>query len=466
MHTDQIFSASIYQQRRDQLQKKMETGLILLLGNEESGRNFRDNWYPFRQDSTFLYYAGIDQPGLAMLIDAEGGHAVLFGDDLTMDDIVWTGPQPTVSDLGQSVGVSESAPLKQLPVLLQKARQAGKPIHFLPPYRPENTTRLHYLLDISLEEVPLQASTRLIKAIVSQRSVKSAEEIAEMETAVTISNQMHLAAIKAARPGMKEYELVAKVRAEAVAGGGDIAYPVILTIDGQTLHNHYYGNTLQEGDMVLLDAGAETASYYAGDLTRTFPVSRKFTEGQREAYQVVLNAYEAAVAALKPGARFLDVHLLACETLVEGLIAMGLMQGDPKEAVAQGAHAQFFQCGLGHMIGLDVHDMEDLGEQYVGYSDALKKSTQFGLKSLRLGKALEPGFALTVEPGLYFIPELMDMWKSENKHADFIRYDRLDAFREFGGIRVENNFVITEEGSRKLGEHLPITPDEVEALRE
>nr|WKN36064.1 aminopeptidase P family protein [Tunicatimonas sp. TK19036] len=465
MSNSQIFSASVYQQRREILRQKFDTGLVLLLGNEESSMNFSANWYRFRQDSTFLYYAGIDQPDLALLLDIDEASETVYGDDLTMDDIVWTGPQPTVAELGQSVGIDHSAPMAQLTDVLKKAAEQGRPIHFLPPYRPENSQKLHQWLGIPLAQISDKASIPLIKTVVEQRSIKSAEEVAEMEKAVTISNQMHRAAMVAAQPGMKEFELVGKVRAEAIAGGGDIAYPIILTVNGQTLHNHYYGNTLQEGDMVLVDAGAETASHYAGDLTRTFPVSKKFTSAQQEAYQVVLNAYHAAVDALKPGARFLDIHLLASEKLTEGLIEMGLMQGDPKEAVAQGAHAQFFQCGLGHMIGMDVHDMEDLGEQYVGYSDNLKKSTEFGLKSLRLGKALEAGHTLTVEPGLYFIPELMDMWKSEKKHADFIRYDRLDAFRNFGGIRVENNFLITEEGNKKLGEYLPLELDEIEALR-
>lgn len=427
--------------------------------------NFRDNWYPFRQDSTFLYYAGIDRPGLALLIDPEEGREILFGDDLTMDDIIWTGPQPTVSELGQSAGIEESAAVKKLPEVLQDAIDQHRTIHFLPPYRPQNIQRLHRLLSIPLDEVANHASEPLIRAVVAQRSVKSEEEIAELDRAVNISNRMHMAAMEAARPGMKEYELVGKVRDAAIAGGGDIAYPVILTTDGQTLHNHYYGNTLREGDMVLIDAGAETGSHYAGDLTRTFPVAPQFTAEQRDAYQIVLDAYHRAVEALKPGARFLDIHLLASRVLVEGLKDMGLMRGDPDDAVAAGAHAQFFQCGLGHMIGLDVHDMEDLGEEYVGYSDTLKKSSQFGLKSLRLGKELQAGYVVTVEPGLYFIPELMDRWESEKKFTEFIDYEGLRSFRKFGGIRAENNLLITAEGSRKLGEYLPIEIEEIETLR-
>ena len=459
------FDVATYQRRRLQLQQVFDSELILLLGNEESSINFRDNWYRFRQDSTFLYYIGVDRPGLAAVLDTATGETTLFGDDLTMDAIIWTGPQPTVAALAEAVGIRHSAPIATLADQLRAAQQRGQKILFLPPYRPENIQKLRHLLNIPEAQVTARASVPLINAVVAQRSIKEPEEVAELERAVNTSNRMHRVAMQTVQPGMKEYELVGKVRGEAIAGGGDIGYPIILTKDGQTLHNHYYGNTLSEGDMVLLDAGAETARHYTGDLTRTFPVGQRFTDQQRVMYQIVLNAYRAAVAALRPGVRFLDIHLLACEKLVDGLKEEGLMQGDTSDAVAAGAHALFFQCGLGHMMGLDVHDMEDLGEEYVGYSDTLKKSSQFGLKSLRLGRALESGFVLTVEPGLYFIPELINRWSGEKKFTDFIRYDQVAAFRDFGGIRVEDNFLITDEGYRKLGDSLPLTISEVEALR-
>jgi Xaa-Pro aminopeptidase len=313
--------------------------------------------------------------------------------------------------------------------------------------------------------LPQFISETLIRAVIAQREIKEDREILEMDKAVSISVDMHLAAIQNARPGMKEYELAAQVEAIALANNGRLSYPTILTINGQTLHNHYHGNTIQDGQMVLVDAGAETIMHYAGDLTRTFPAGNQFTTRQRELYTVVLHALDHAVSLLRPGIQYKEVHTQACIKLAEGLTAVGLMKGDATAAVAAGAHTMFFQCGLGHMIGLDVHDMEDLGEPLVGYDDQLKKSTEFGWKSLRLGKALKAGFALTVEPGIYIIPELIDRWKAEQKHTSFINYELLNDYRNFGGIRIEDNFVITDKGSKKLGKSLPKSLDEIEAMR-
>ena len=305
----------------------------------------------------------------------------------------------------------------------------------------------------------------MIKAIIAQRSKKSPEEIKEINKAVNTSNEMHLAAMRHTREGLKESEVAGIIEGIAISTGGNISYPVIYTVNGQTLHNHATSNVMKKGQLVLCDAGAETAMHYAGDLTRTFPVEKKFTAVQKEVYEIVLGAEQAAAKALAPGKYFRDIHFLASEYLVEGLKQMGLMKGDSREAVQQGAHALFFPCGLGHMMGLDVHDMEDLGEQYVGYTDELKKSTAFGLKSLRLGKALEPGFVLTVEPGIYFIPELIDRWQAEKKFTEFINYDKLVPFRNFGGARVEENFLITDSGYNLLGDPLIKEIDEIEAKR-
>lgn len=275
---------------------------------------------------------------------------------------------------------------------------------------------------------------------------------------------MHLTAMEMARPGITEAEVAAAVHRVALAADGDISFPIIATINGQTLHNHYHGNTLKSGDMFLLDAGAENAMHYAGDLSSTIPVDPTFTARQKEIYDITLKAHDAAIAALKPGFKNLDVHLLACKTIAEGLKEMGLMKGNIDDAVKEGAHALFFPCGTGHMMGLDVHDMEDLGEVYVGY-EGKPKFTQFGLKSLRLARPLLPGFVLTIEPGIYFIPELIDQWKAEKKFTDFINYDRVEEYKDFGGIRNEEDFVITDDGYRLLGKPKPKTTADVEAAK-
>jgi Xaa-Pro aminopeptidase len=461
----QLFDRQVYIQRRKQLQSKLTNGLVLLLGNEDSSMNYKDNCFPFRQDSTFLYYIGIDQPGLAAIIDLDENKEILFGENASIDDIIWTGPQPLVQELAESVGIGASDNSAKLATLLAAARKAQRPIHILPPYRPENKIKLSAWLDTPIAQLPQFISETLIRAVISQREIKEDREILEMDKAVSISVDMHLAAIQNARPGMKEYELAAQVEAIALANDGRLSYPTILTINGQTLHNHYHGNTIQDGQMVLVDAGAETSMHYAGDLTRTFPAGKQFTTRQRELYTVVLHALDHAVSLLRPGIQYKEVHTQACIKLAEGLTAVGLMKGDATAAVAAGAHTMFFQCGLGHMIGLDVHDMEDLGEPLVGYDDQLKKSTEFGWKSLRLGKALKAGFTLTVEPGIYIIPELIDRWKAEQKHTSFINYELLNDYRNFGGIRIEDNFVITDNGSQKLGKSLPKSLDEIEAMR-
>jgi len=338
-------------------------------------------------------------------------------------------------------------------------------VHVLPPYRPENKIKLARWLNTGLNDVSDHVSVKLIKAVINQRIIKSPLEIEEMEKAVSISVEMQLAVIKHTKPGIKEYELVAKALETAAAANCRLGYPAIITTHGQTLHTHYYGNTLQEGRMVLCDIGAENAMHYGGDLTRTFPVGKSFNSRQKELYEVVLNAMDHAISMLKPGVRYKDIHLAACKKLAEGLKQVNLMKGDPAEAVEAGAHTMFFQCGLGHMLGMDTHDMEDLGEQYVGYTDTLKKDTVFGLKSLRLGRELENGFVVTVEPGIYIIPELIDRWEAEKKYSDFINSDVLSNYRDFGGIRIEDNYLITATGSQLLGKYLPKTLKEIEALK-
>ena len=357
-----------------------------------------------------------------------------------------------------------SAPAGALAGVLGAARSGGRPIHYLPPYRDEHRVALAGLLGVPVIHADAGASLTFVRAVVDMRNHKTAEEVAEIERAVDISVDMHVAAMTMVRPGLRESDVAARVTSIALAAGGGLSFPVIATIHGETLHNHYYGHTLAPGHLFLLDCGAETAMHYAGDLSSTFPVDTTFDSRQKDVYQVVLDAHLAAVAAVKPGRPFREIHLLACRTIAEGLKGLGLMKGDLDEAVSQGAHAMFFQCGLGHMMGLDVHDMENLGEVWVGYAGR-PKSTQFGLKSLRLARPLEPGFVVTVEPGIYFIPELMRRWKAEGKFLDFIRYDRLEAFAGFGGARIEENLLVTADGHRILGKPRPRTIDEVEAIR-
>jgi Xaa-Pro aminopeptidase len=460
-----MFNKSVYLSRRKKLRQQLGKGIVLLLGNEDSSMNYKDNLYHFRQDSSFLYFFGLDRPGLAGLIDIDNDRETVFGNDLTLDDIVWTGPQPSLAEQAEPAGITDTRPSASLPGELVTARAAGRTLHFLPPYRPENILKLSAWLGIAPAAVKGHASVPLIRAVVAQRSVKSAEEIAQIEAAVDITAAMHLAAIKGARDGMTEAQLAGVLHGIAISAGGNLSFPTILTVNGQVLHNHYGNTVMKEGQIAICDSGAENGMHYAGDMTRTFPVGRKFTSLQREMYDIVLAAQVAAIAALRPGVLFRDVHFLAAQTLVEGLKALGIMKGDPAAAVAAGAHTMVFQCGLGHMMGLDVHDMEDLGEEYVGYTDELKKSREFGLKSLRLARSLEPGFVVTIEPGLYFIPELMDRWGAEKKYADFINYDRLEALRSFGGIRIEEDLLVTAEGSRLLGKPLAKTAAAVEELR-
>lgn len=390
---------------------------------------------------------------------------IIYGYEATVDDIVWIGRQESLHDQAQKSGVSVVGFPGALISLLNEARSKGFEVHFLPPYRPENILKLSSWLGIAPALLKEKASVPLIKAVVAQRSVKTTEEVLEIEKAVNTTVDMQLAAIRAAEAGMTEAMVAGKVLGIPVSAGGTHSFPMILTVNGQILHNHYSDTVLRQGQMLLCDCGAESAMHYAGDITRTYPVNKKFTGQQREVYDIVLESYLAAVNMLKPGQLYKEVHLWACEKLVEGLQQVGLMKGDAQEAVARGAHALFFPCGLGHMMGLDTHDMEDLGEEYVGYTEELKKSTQFGLKSLRLARALEPGFVLTVEPGLYFNPDLMDLWAAEKRLQEFINYDKLKAYRSFGGIRIEEDFLITPEGSRLLGKHLPRTAEGLEQLR-
>jgi len=460
-----MFSKQTYIQRRQELKKKVGSGLILFLGNDESGMNYRDNVYPFRQDSSFLYYFGLDVASIHAIIDLDNDQEIIFGDELTIDDIVWTGPKEPLSEKAARAGISQIKPLSAISGFLRDVKSRKQAIHYLPPYRAEHTLKLQEWLQTNPAEVSQNASVTLIKSIVSMRSYKTQEEIAEIEKAVNTSVDMHLEFMRITRPGMTEKEVAGKLQSIAIGQGGDISYPIILTVNGEILHTHTRDLVMQDGQMSLCDAGAETAMHYCGDLTRTIPTGKRFSSIQKEMYEIVLNAQVSAVAACKPGVLFRDVHALASTKLLEGLKSVGIIKGDPAEAFANDVHTLFFQCGLGHMMGMDVHDMENLGEQYVGYTEDLKKGTAFGWKSLRLGRELEPGFVVTVEPGLYLIPTLIDRWKAENKLSQFIDYNELEKFRDFTGIRIEDDLVITEDGNRVLGKELVKSVEEVEGMR-
>ena len=455
-----MFQKEIYIERRKVLKEKVGEGLILLFGNDESSMNYADNTYHFRQDSTFLYYFGIQHPGLAAVIDIDNDKEIVFGNDYTIDDIVWMGPQPTIADRASQCGVSTVFPMRELTSVVEKSKK----IHFLPLYRPENKIKLMELIDVAPKDVTNTYSLELVKAVVSQREIKSKEEIEQLHQAVNVSVDMHVAAMKFARPGMTEAQVTAEIHKVALAAGGNIAFPIIATKNGQTLHNHFHGNTIKEGDLFLVDAGYENELSYSGDLSSTFPVSKKFTPEQKEIYEISLAGHEAAISALELNKPYKNAHIAAATTIFDGLKSMGFTKGNAMDAFEAGAHALFFPCGTGHMMGMDVHDMEDLGEVWVGY-DGQPKSTQFGLKSLRLAKPLRVGHVFTIEPGIYFIPELIDLWRGQGKFNDFINWEKVDSYRNFGGMRNEEDFVMTENGAQLLGKPKPKTIEDLEALR-
>lgn len=457
-----MFDREVYIKRRAKLREKLQTGKLLFIGNDEAGMNYADNTYPYRQDSTFLYYFGINKPGLYALIDLDENKEYLFGENPTPDTIIWDGVTTTIEEYAQLVGVDNTGSFSLLKTKIDSFNKDS--VKYLPPYRGEHFLKLQFLLGYSKGEVEQKPDFAFINAVANQRNVKSDEEIEELEKAVNVTVDMHLAAMRYARAGMTEAQVAAKVHEVALAAGGNISFPIIATINGQFLHNHYHGNTIKDGDLFLLDAGFETERCYAGDMSSTFPVSGKFTERQKEIYRITLEAHNQAIGMLKPGVNFKDVHFKACEVIFDGLKGMGLTKGDAKEAVRSGAHAMFFPCGTGHLLGMDVHDMENLGEQIVGYNN-VPKETQFGIKSLRLGRPLEPGFVVTIEPGIYFIPELINLWKEKKINNEFINFKEIEKYYDFSGIRNEEDILITETGYRILGKPLAKSIEDVEMER-
>ena len=460
-----MFDSFIYQKRRQALRKKIQSGIILHLGNNEAPANYPDTPYKYRQDSSFIYFFGQSHPGYAGVIDVDNGEEYFFGDDVDMDDIIWMGPQPSIKELAAQVGVNKSLPTDKLKDFIGKAISQRRKIHFLPPYRHDTMMQLEDLTGIRASMTRSHASVELIKAIVSLRSVKEACEIAEIDKACNVGYEMHTAAMRLCKPGVSEQYIAGILEGIAASYGRMVSFATILTQHGETLHNHDHSHLMEEGRLMLTDAGAELMSYYCSDHTRTVPVGGKFTSRQRDVYNIVLACHDKALELAKPGITYKSVHLEVCKVLAQGLKDLNLMKGDIDDAVTAGAHALFLPHGLGHMMGLDVHDMENLGQNYVGFDDEVQPSTQFGLSALRMGRRLQEGFVITDEPGCYFIPALIDKWRAEKQHIDFLNFDEIDKFKDFGGIRLEDDILITPEGSRFTGEkRIPITVEEVEAI--
>ena len=457
-----MFDKITYTSRRENLKSKCRGGVLLFTGNNESPMNYSGNTFPFRQDSTFLYFFGIDLPGHAAIIDLDSGEEIIYGNNLDIDDIIWMGTHALVSENAMKAGVSHTKPLSDLEVDIRKAKQQKREIKILPPYRGDQQIFISQILDVPVAEVKKFISEEFIRGVISLREIKEKREVDQIEFAVDVAYRMHTTMMRMAQPGTWEREIVGHMEGISISNGGMVSFPIILSMDGQTLHNHFHGNMLNEGRILVSDAGCESPMHYASDITRSVPVGGRFSQRQKEIYEIVLAANMNTINKVKPGIMNRDLHFLAARTITEGLKEIGLMKGNTEEAVQAGAHALFFPHGLGHMLGLDVHDMENLGENYVGYDESVSRSKQFGTAYLRLAKKLQPGFVFTIEPGIYFIPALIDLWKQEKKFEEFINYTKLDTYRDFGGIRIEDDILVTEDGGRVLGKPIPKTVEEVE----
>ncbi|MDR1169857.1 MAG: aminopeptidase P family protein [Prevotellaceae bacterium] len=458
-----MFKTDIYINRRNVLRNLVPSGVVLFLGHTESPVNYAGNTYRFRQDSNFLYFFGLNLPHLAGVIDVEEGTDCIYADEPDIEDIIWTGNLPSMEQIAAQAGINSVSPYRDLRIKLLSAIRKGRKIHFTPPYRGDSKIILSELLGIRIGELGNYSSKVLIKAIVQLRSEKEPCEIEEIERACDTGYEMHTLAMRLCKPGIFEYQITGAMEGVAGAANGMPSFPSIQSQNSEILHNHNHNNILRSGKMLVTDAGAETYMGYASDFTRTIPVDGKFTARQLDIYNIVLEANNLAQEISKPGEFYYNVHIAAAKIIAEGLKSVGLMKGDVEDAVRCGAHALFFPHGLGHMMGLDVHDMENIGEKYVGYDDEIQRSSQFGTANLRLGRKLKKNFVLTVEPGIYFIPALIAKWKSEKINSSFINFQKVGEYIDFGGIRLEDNIVITDEGCRRLGKRrIPITQEEVE----
>lgn len=460
-----MFSKETYVSRRAELKKLVKSGIIILFGNNDSPANFPNNAYsPCRQDSSFLYYFGQKRDGLVGIIDIDNDMETLIGDDISVEDIVWYGSVDSVHDMAQQVGVANTAPMKTLKTICNDALRQKRKIHFLPPYRFDIKLQVFDLLGIHPNQQKESASMDLIKAVVKMRSAKEPQEIEELERAAVIGYKMHTTAMRMCKPGAIEQNIAGYLKGIAHGYGAMESFATILSQHGEIMHGAPSMNPLEDGRLLLVDAGAETINNYCSDNTRTMPVNGKFTQRQLEIYSIVEECHDYALKAARPGVKYWDVHFGVCRLMTDRLKELGLMKGDTDEAVAAGAHAMFLCHGLGHMMGMDVHDMENFDQINVGFDEETRPNLeQFGTNCLRMGRRLEEGFVVTDEPGIYFIPALIDDWRSKGLHKDFINYDMLETYKDFGGIRIEDDLLITKDGCRFLGkDRIPYHPKDVE----
>jgi len=477
-----MFEANVYVNRRRALAAAMarmcggeSRGIAVFPGNADAPQNYRGNDYKFRQDSSFLYFWGIDEPYFAAILDLDSGDGHVYGDDVDIDDIIWMGPQPSVSEKAALVGCGSASSYGDFGKAVAKAVSEGRPVHFLPPARHYNTMLLSELTGISSQDVrrvaPMaceggrHASEELVKAVVSLRIIKEQCEIEEIDKACDLGYMMHTEARRGCRPGVLEQEIVGRMEGVTLSKGWGVSFTTILSQNGETLHNHSHHQIITPGRLLVVDAGAESNSHYASDFTRTYPCGGRFTSHQREIYDIVESANELAFSLTRPGITYYDVHLATVRHMLEGLKGLGLVRGDVDEMVAEGISGLFMPHGLGHNMGMDVHDMEDFGEDYVGYDDGQKRSPLLGLGNLRMARMLRPGHVVTDEPGIYFIPALIEKWKQEGTGKDFVNYAALESYYGFGGIRLEDDVLVTPEGARRLGsKRLPIKSSEIEEI--
>lgn len=460
-----MFAKETYIGRRAELARRVGKGLILLPGNPEVPNNYPNNTYYFRQDSTFRYYFGLDIPSMMGVIDAESGEAMLFGDDFTVEDIIWTGPMPTIAEQGAEVGVMKTFPLAEVRTLLRKAIEQNRPVHYLPPYRAELKISLAELLGIRLDMLHERKSLDLMFAVAEMREKKSAEEVEALERAFKIGYQMHITAMRMCRPGVVEREIAGRLEGIAKSYGQGVSFPTIVTQHGEILHNHNHDGVLEAGRLLLVDGGGESVEGYCSDHTRTYPVSGKFSDLQRDIYNIVLRAHGEVKDIIKPGMMYTDIHRAAYLSLADGLKGMGLIKSTAEDAVDAGAMYLFMPHGLGHGMGMDVHDLENIGERSFDFTTVAERAAKSATCVHRSTWRVEPGTVMSDEPGLYFIPALIDKCRAEGKFSGIVDYDALDAYRTFGGIRIEDDVLVTENGSRFIGDKLlPLTVDELEAV--
>ncbi|WP_308242031.1 aminopeptidase P family protein [uncultured Prevotella sp.] len=460
-----MFDKATYVSRRAKLKELVKSGIIILFGNNESPCNFPANgYYPFRQDSTFLYYFGLQRDGLVGVIDIDNDIETLVGNDIDIEDIVWYGSVNSMHDMAESVGVKNTAPMKSLKIICNDAMRQKRRIHFLPPYRHDIKIQIFDLLGIHPVQQKESASMALINAVVKMRSTKEQQEIEELERASVIGYKMHTTAMRLTKPGVTEKFIGGQVDGVANSYGAMVSFPTIFSQHGEIMHGNPSMAELESGRLVLCDCGAETINNYCSDNTRTYPVNGKFTQRQLEIYSIVEACHDYVLEVAKPGVKYMDVHFAVCRLMTERLKELGLMKGDTDEAVAAGAHAMFLPHGLGHMMGMDVHDMESLDQINVGFdAETRPRLDQFGTNCLRMGRRLEEGFVVTDEPGIYFIPALIDDWKASGHCAEFLNFDKLETYKDFGGIRIEDDVLITKDGCRFLGEdRIPYHPKDVE----